>query len=140
MDWVALGSFLLSLVLSPASLPPLPPDGLELEDAVVGDGLAAVEGDLVTVHYVVTTPEGRELASTQLRGLPFSFVLDERAPSYLRLAVLGMAEGGERLVRTSPSLAFGEEGLPPVVPPGASLVVRLRLLRVRPPRSAGPAP
>ena len=45
-------------------------------------------------------------------------------------ALLGMAEGGYREVRIAPHLAYGEKGVPGLIPPDAILRVKLWLVRI----------
>ena len=104
-------------------------------DIVKGSGLPVQAGDVVTVNFEVRAKNGKELASTVKRGLPYSFVIgDPREPAMWSDALRGMKAGGERRLTVTPEKAFGADGVPTIVPPRASLSLHLWLVRVRHPR------
>jgi hypothetical protein len=49
--------------------------------------------------------------------------------SGLFYAILGMRIGGYRKVAISPHLAYGQAGIPDVIPPNAKLIVEIKVLR-----------
>src|SRR5688500_15814150 len=62
-----------------------------------GRGPTAEAGVLVTVHFVVSTPQGKDLVNTHKRGMPYTFrVGDEGTPEFLQLMVAGMHLNGAR--------------------------------------------
>lgn len=101
-------------------------------DIVKGNGPAVQVGDVVTVNFEVRAKNGKELADTVKRGLPYSFVFgDTRGPAMWSDALRGMSAGGERWCVVAPDKAYGAGGLPPVVPPDASLYLHVWVVRVR---------
>lgn len=44
-------------------------------------------------------------------------------------AILGMNVGGYRKVQIAPHLAYGEKGVPDIIPPNAKLTVEIKVLR-----------
>ena len=50
-------------------------------------------------------------------------------PAGLFHTVLGMRIGGRRKVAISPHLAYGQKGIPDVIPPNAKLIAEIRVLR-----------
>ena len=106
-----------------------PPAAREI---VQGNGPAVQVGDLVTVNFEVRSRSGKQLAGTLKRGLPYSFVFgDPRQPRMWQDALRGLGVGGERWCVVPPERAFGQAGVPPVVPPGASLYLHVWLEAVR---------
>lgn len=108
-----------------------PLQGLQVTDQKFGGGAIAREGDVVTLHFVASTDMGKELASTEKRGLPYRFRIGagEVAP-FFDLVLHGMKEGGERKAVVPPELAYGVNGSQPVVPAKTTLVVEIRLIKV----------
>lgn len=105
--------------------------GFAIYELKAGTGREVRDGDLVTIHVVAATLEGKEIANSEKRGLPLRFVLgNAETPAYLDLAVRGMSLGAERRVVLPPELAFGADGEPPIIPPNATLSVRVRVVRI----------
>ena len=130
---------------------PSPPTGapavagvaeLQAKDLIPGDGVEAVAGAQVTVHYTgwlydPAQPEakGRKFDSSRDAGQPFSFKLGARQViAGWDQGVQGMKLGGQRELVIPAALAYGERGAGGVIPPGATLVFDVELLAVEPPR------
>jgi peptidylprolyl isomerase len=109
-----------------------PPSKLETEDIVKGKGKAAKKGDNVTVQYVgVLYDGGEEFDASWTRNEPFPFELGAGMviPGWDE-GVAGMKEGGRRKLIIPPDKAYGPEGQPPTIPPDATLVFVVDLLKV----------
>lgn len=109
-----------------------PPNQLESEDLVEGEGPAAKAGDEVSVHYVgVNYKNGKEFDSSWGRGEPFTFPLGAGfvIPGWDQ-GVAGMKVGGRRELTIPPELAYGAEGSPPTIPPNETLVFVVDLVAV----------
>jgi peptidylprolyl isomerase len=113
-----------------AVMQPLP-SGLYIQDTVVGTGNEARASNRVQVHYTGWLPDGTEFDSSR-GATPIAFVLgrgdvidgwDE--------GITGMRVGGKRLLVIPASLAYGEEGVPGVIPPYSVLVFETELVSVR---------
>ncbi|MCX7799875.1 MAG: FKBP-type peptidyl-prolyl cis-trans isomerase [Fimbriimonadales bacterium] len=103
------------------------------QEIVAGSGPAAQAGDVVTVQIVAQTTDGRVLADTRRRGLAFTFLLGGgEVEPWMEAAVRGVRSGGVRRFLLSPEEAYGEDGLPPIVPPRTRLVVSLTVVSIRP--------
>lgn len=104
---------------------------LEIEELEVGQGPEAKAGARVTVHYVGTLTDGKKFDSSRDRGEGFTFALG--AGQVIKgwdRGVAGMKVGGKRRLTIGPDLAYGARGFPPVIPPNATLVFEVELLKV----------
>lgn len=116
---------------------PTTASGLAYEDKVVGQGAEATAGRNVRVHYTgwlqdSAQPEGRgrKFDSSKDRNDPFEFSLG--AGMVIRgwdEGVQGMKEGGTRVLTIPPALGYGARGAGGVIPPNATLVFEVELLR-----------
>lgn len=105
-------------------------DSLLQEDLVVGSGAQAKAGDRVSVHYRGTLQDGTLFDQSHGRG-PFDFGLG--AGQVIRgwdEGVAGMSVGGKRRLTIPPSMAYGARGAGGVIPPNATLVFEVELLKI----------
>jgi FKBP-type peptidyl-prolyl cis-trans isomerase len=105
---------------------------LEIEELTVGTGTEAKAGNTVDVHYTGWLTDGKKFDSSVDRGEPFSFKLG--AGMVIRgwdLGVQGMKVGGKRKLTIPSDLAYGDRGYPGAIPPKATLVFEVELLKVR---------
>jgi len=106
--------------------------GLQYEDLVVGDGVEAVAGKQVEVHYVGTLTDGKKFDSSRDRNSPFRFGLG--AGQVIKgwdEGVAGMKVGGKRKLTIPSDLGYGARGAGGSIPPNATLVFEVELLGVR---------
>lgn len=111
------------------------PSGLKISDSVIGSGKEAVKGKLVEVHYTGWLYEnevkGKKFDSSVDRGTPFKFNLG--AGQVIRgwdEGVVGMKEGGKRTLIIPAELGYGTRGAPGVIPPNATLIFDVELIKV----------
>jgi FKBP-type peptidyl-prolyl cis-trans isomerase FkpA len=111
------------------------PSGLKYTDTKVGTGAEATKGVTVEVHYTgwlyVDGKRGNKFDSSVDRKEPFSFHLG--AGEVIRgwdEGVQGMMIGGKRELIIPPNLAYGSRGAGGVIPPEATLVFEVELLRI----------
>jgi FKBP-type peptidyl-prolyl cis-trans isomerase len=118
----------------PAMKPPYDfiPAALVKEDLVLGGGTPAEAGDDVLVHYVGWLAEGlRQFDSSRARRDPLDFSLG--AGDVIKgfdQGVAGMRVGGKRRLTIPPALGYAEQGCGGVIPPQATLIFEVELLRV----------
>jgi FKBP-type peptidyl-prolyl cis-trans isomerase len=105
-------------------------DGLKIEELAIGSGKEAKPGQTVSVHYRGTLTNGSVFDESYKRGQPFQFALG--GGQVIRgwdIGVAGMKEGGKRRLTIPPSLGYGPQGSPPVIPPNATLIFEVELLQ-----------
>lgn len=96
-----------------------------------GSGEASKTGDLVTVHYVGTLENGTKFDSSVDRGTPFQFTLGQnRVIQGWELGVLGMKVGEKRKLTIPPELGYGSQGAGGLIPPNATLIFQVELLKI----------
>lgn len=105
---------------------------LVIEDIKVGTGEEAKAGQTVSVHYVGTLTNGTKFDASRDRGQPFDFPLGQRRViAGWDQGVAGMKVGGLRKLTIPPHLGYGAQGAAGVIPPNATLIFEVELLRVR---------
>ena len=107
------------------------PSGLKYDDLVVGTGPEAKAGQSVTVHYTGWLTDGKKFDSSKDRKDPFVFPLGAgRVIKGWDEGVQGMKVGGKRKLTIPPGLGYGPRGAGNAIPPNATLVFEVELLKV----------
>jgi len=111
---------------------------LGTQDEQVGTGDEAVAGRPVTVHYTgwlwdesKGDHKGRKFDSSRDRNEPFEFRLG--GGQVIRgwdEGVAGMKVGGKRTLIIPPEMGYGARGAGGVIPPNATLIFEVELLKV----------
>ena len=109
--------------------------GLGIQDVTVGTGDTARAGAKVTVHYTGWLfdkgAKGKKFDSSKDRGDPFVFPLGQgQVIKGWDEGVAGMKVGGTRLLTIPPALGYGSRGAGGVIPPNATLLFEVELLKV----------
>jgi FKBP-type peptidyl-prolyl cis-trans isomerase len=109
--------------------------GLVYKPTAVGTGAAPKAADTVKVHYEGKFVDGKVFDSSRERNEPATFPLNGVIPCWTE-AVQLMKVGGKAHVTCPPELAYGDEGRPPQMRGGATLVFDIELLAIMDPATA----
>ena len=121
--------------------------GIKLLDAREGFGEPARKGDRVVYNLKIFLNKGDEVSLNQRQAeyLPAAMIRSvdgyrfidhsvrlgsREAMAGVEYSLEGMKAGGYRKVRVSPHLAYRDEGLGDLIPPGAVLIVELWLREI----------
>ncbi len=107
--------------------------GLQYLEEVAGTGAAPKVGDIITMQYIFTLPDGTELANTYTNNQPATTVWGTKRmlPGWEEGVGLMKAGGKAKLV-LPPDLAFGAAGSG-IVPANSPVLVEVELLSVKNP-------
>jgi len=115
-----------------------PPTELQSTDITVGEGEEAQTGDTLTVHYVGKTYATGDEFDSSYDGEAIQVQL--LAPGIIEgwaQGLVGVREGGRRQLVIPPDLGYRPEGDPPTIPPHATLVFVIDVLKAAKEASGG---
>ncbi|XP_026466462.1 12 kDa FK506-binding protein-like [Ctenocephalides felis] len=106
--------------------------GVEIETIKPGDGTTYPKtGQTVVVHYTGTLTNGTQFDSSRTRGQPFKFKIGKGdVIKGWDQGVAQMSVGQRAKLTCSPDFAYGSRGHPGIIPPNATLIFDVELLRV----------
>ncbi|MCH7762705.1 MAG: FKBP-type peptidyl-prolyl cis-trans isomerase [Candidatus Marinimicrobia bacterium] len=106
-------------------------NGLIIEIISEGDGVAAENYSIVTVHYTGTLQDGTVFDSSLKPGRePFRFTVGaKQVIEGWDQGLMGMKVGGKRKLTIPPELGYGERDMG-VIPPNSTLIFEVELLEV----------
>jgi FKBP-type peptidyl-prolyl cis-trans isomerase FkpA len=115
------------------------PTELVMTDVKTGTGPAITAGQTAVVHYTgwLYSPtakdhKGKKFDSSRDRNDPFSFhVGGGEVIGGWDQGVVGMQAGGHRQLVIPPSLGYGARGAGGVIPPNATLLFDIELLKIQ---------
>jgi FKBP-type peptidyl-prolyl cis-trans isomerase FkpA/FKBP-type peptidyl-prolyl cis-trans isomerase FklB len=110
--------------------------GLVITPLKEGKGAAPKETDTVKVHYKGTLPNGK-VFDTSIGGEPATFPLNRVIKCWTEGLQL-MKVGGKSKLVCPAAIAYGDNGSPPQIQPGATLIFEVELLDIE--KAAAPAP
>ena len=105
---------------------------LKIEDIKVGEGYAVKSGDIVSINYLGTLEDSTKFDSSYDRKEPFETAI---GVGYVIKGwdegVIGMQVGGKRKLTIPYQMAYGEYGIPGVIPPKATLIFEVELVGIK---------
>ena len=113
--------------------------GLIYQQIKAGTGAQPKASDIVKVHYTGTFIDGKEFDSSVKRGEPAEYPLGQVIPCWTE-GVGKMKVGGKAKLVCPSDIAYGDQGRPPIIPGGSTLIFEVELLDVKPPAAPAPAP
>ena len=128
----------IGMVVAPARAQPVTTtsSGLGIIDTKVGTGPSPKPGQTVVVHYTGWLYEGgkkgKKFDSSLDRGQPFEFPIGKgQVIAGWDEGVATMKVGGKRTLIIPPSLGYGASGAGGVIPPNATLIFDVELLKIK---------
>jgi hypothetical protein len=104
--------------------------GVTYVDVVEGRGQLVPPGATVTVHYTGRLASGKKFDSSRDRGQAATFPLANVIRGW-QDGIPGMKIGGRRKLVIPDPLAYGERGVPNVIPPNSILIFDVEVLEIR---------
>ncbi|MFK7905286.1 MAG: FKBP-type peptidyl-prolyl cis-trans isomerase [Chitinophagales bacterium] len=105
------------------------PSGLQYEILKEGNGPVPTKDSKVTVHYVGTLIDGSEFDSSVRRGEPATFGVTQVISGWTEALQL-MPQGSKWKLFIPYSLGYGDRGAGQSIPPYATLVFEVELLKI----------
>lgn len=105
------------------------PSGMVMTTLRPGTGISPILSQSVQVRYKGTLANGTVFDSSEGEAEPATVPLGRMIPCWAQ-AVQLMKEGEKAKLVCPPDLAYGDRGLAPSVPPGATLIFEVELVRV----------
>ena len=103
--------------------------GLQYEILKDGTGKQPKATDRVEVHYTGKLIDGTVFDSSVDRGVPATFGVTQVIPGWVEALQL-MKEGSQWRLFIPSNLAYGPQGAPGAIPPNATLIFDVELLKV----------
>jgi FKBP-type peptidyl-prolyl cis-trans isomerase len=129
---LTLGGMLVLVALIAFGIDFLKPSTTRIEDVKVGTGPAVKAGDTVSVHYVGKLADGKTFDSSKGKGQPFELSVGRgMVIKGWDVGLVGMQVGGVRRLVIPPDEAYGKRGVPPVIPPNATLHFEVELIQIK---------
>lgn len=108
--------------------------GLQYEVIEAGNGPKPVKDDVVEVNYEGKLVDGNVFDSSIKRGKSVEFAVGSVIPGWVE--ALQLMQVGEKVKLYIPSeLAYGAEGMPPVIPPNSVLIFDVELINIKKPEA-----
>ena len=105
---------------------------LKIEDIEVGTGQEVKNGDTVVMNYIGTLEDGTKFDSSYDRNQSFETQIGVgQVIQGWDKGVPGMKVGGKRKLTIPYQLAYGENGIPGVIPARATLIFEVELVSIK---------
>lgn len=103
--------------------------GLQYKVLTSGNGKSPVATDTVRAHYEGRLLTGEVFDSSYERGTPVTLPVNRVIPGWSEALQL-MKEGDKWELYVPNALAYGEQGAPPGIPPFATLIFEIELIKI----------
>ncbi len=103
--------------------------GLIYREITPGTGPSPSASDTVTVNYRGTLVDGKEFDSSYARNQPATFPLTRVIRCWTE-GLQKMKVGGKSVLVCPSDIAYGDNGHPPDIPGGATLIFEIELLKI----------
>ncbi len=113
------------------------PSGLIYQQIKAGTGAKPKATDIVKVNYTGSFIDGKIFDSSVQRGQPVEFPLDKVIPCWTE-GITKMKVGGKAKLVCPSDIAYGDQGRPPIISGGATLVFEVELLEAKAPATKTP--
>ena len=104
--------------------------GLKYKITKEGRGKQPTVNSIVIVHYEGQLIDGKVFDSSIKRGEPIEFPLDQVIQGWVEGLQL-MKEGGKAVLYIPPHLAYGEQGVPELIPSNSTLIFEVELIKIK---------
>merc|ERR1712018_970850 len=106
--------------------------GVDKQVIKPGDGVNfPKKGDRLSMHYTGTLTDGSKFDSSRDRGKPFEFQIGVgRVIKGWDEGVIQMSKGEQSKLTISPDFGYGASGAGGVIPPNATLIFDVELLKI----------
>ena len=108
------------------------PSGIVVRTITAGTGASPAATDVVKVHYEGKLINGTIFDSSVERGEPVEFGLNQVVPCWGE-ALQTMKKGQKAQIVCPSDMAYGDNGAPPDIPPGATLSFEVELIDFKKP-------
>jgi FKBP-type peptidyl-prolyl cis-trans isomerase len=105
--------------------------GVKVKEMVVGTGVEAAKGSTVVVNLRMFLQRGDEVTSNPAEPRIVIDLGKRDCIAGVRYGIEGMRVGGRRQIVISPHLAYGDSGVPGLIPPKAVLRCEIELIEKR---------
>lgn len=110
--------------------------GEELKMTITKSGtgdIVSKDGDILSVHYTGYLEDGKKFDSSVDRGVPSEFTLGiGQVIQGWEIGMKGMKVGEVRKIVIPGKFAYGERGVPGVIPSNATLIFDVELIAINP--------
>jgi len=103
--------------------------GVKYETLKEGSGPELKPGQSAQFLYVGKLPDGK-VFDEHLTGQPAMFTIDQKVIDGWQEALPGMKTGEIRKLTVPPELGYRDKGFPPKIPPNATLLFEVELVRI----------
>lgn len=106
-------------------------NGLIIKDLELGAGIPVDSGYYFFAHYTGYINDNEVFDTSHERNTPINFQLGvgQIIPAW-EIGIKGMRAGGKRMLTTPPELAYGETGIPGILPAGVTLHFEIEMIEV----------